>query len=947
MNFLLILEVFSLMILIEIANGRERHGLHQDSLFYKSEAFLDRQDYNLQNQRQNSKYSSWGNNDKKELRSRKQLSNRDKKPNIILIITDDQDIELGSMNFMPKTLRILGEGGAHFPNAYVTTPMCCPSRSSLLTGLYVHNHNVYTNNDNCSSPMWQQEHEPRTFATYLNNAGYRTAFFGKYLNDYNGSYIPPGWREWAGLIRNSRFYNYTVNINGNKIKHGNNYYQDYYPDLIANDSISFLRQSKQYFINKPVLMVLSFPSPHGPEDTAPPYQHLFQNITTHRTPSWNYAPNPDKQWLLRNTGKMEPLHIKFTDMLHTKRLQTLQSVDDAVDKLYKELKLIGELENTYIFYTSDHGYHLGQFGLVKGKSMPFEFDIRVPFYIRGPRVPTGVRIRDIVLNLDIAPTFLDIAGVQVPEHMDGKSILPLLKDAYNWVVSGHSHGEVKHKKSWRDTFLIERGVITPAMRKALKGQLSSPTQTKLTKDERLSVECQNEDFASPCKPFQKWECFHDGYRWRIRKCRLGYYSSLNGHSCTCSDTSDSEEILDSDKMTEVQKRSQLKAFSFKRQNKMDASEKRLQRRFLKEHVSKEFKPVFIGSRPRRDLSDHNEMQFDVDGIIQLSHLLDLTVNEYEDEMKFGYKNVLSVNSSNGTTRKKRDKILGNVMDYIYTQLLKSESQQAAISEGCIQFPNNSITCVDYVYKNPQVWRQKKEKLDQLIKELRQKLDELKGIRRHLKKSRPFPYDDLNGEKKLQNKHCKCLPDFKHQLDLEWKEEKDTIKSRQKKKEENVRKLERKQRRKLKFHNMTCNAEKMNCFTHDNNHWKTPPLWTYGPFCFCQNSNNNTYWCLRTINETHNFLYCEFITRFIVYYDLKADPYQLTNVIYKQDVAKIQQLHLQLHKLRKCKGARECTVRYRPDHHNRWRPSPVTTRNFRHWRRHQKWRPGLKKKQQIS
>ena len=109
----------------------------------------------------------------------------------------------------------------------------------------------------------------------------------------------------------------------------------------------------------------------------------------HRTPSWNHAPNGDKQWLLRNTQRMTPLLQDFTDLLNAKRLQTLQSVDEAVHQIYTELINLGELENTYIIYTSDHGYHLGQFGLAKGKAMPFETDVRVPFFIRGPNLPAG------------------------------------------------------------------------------------------------------------------------------------------------------------------------------------------------------------------------------------------------------------------------------------------------------------------------------------------------------------------------------------------------------------------------------------------------------------------------------------------------------------------------------------------------------------------------------
>ncbi|XP_049950406.1 extracellular sulfatase SULF-1 homolog isoform X1 [Schistocerca serialis cubense] len=1085
-----------------------------------------------------------------------QTPHKERRPNIILFLTDDQDVELGSLNFMPRTLRLLRDGGAEFRHAYVTTPMCCPSRSSLLTGMYVHNHHVYTNNDNCSSPQWQASHETRSFATYLSNAGYRTGYFGKYLNKYNGSYIPPGWREWAGLIMNSRYYNYSINLNGKRIKHGDDYHKDYYPDLIANDSVAFLRQSKQYFSRKPVMLVLSFPAPHGPEDSAPQFSHLFFNVTTHHTPAYDYAPNPDKQWILRVTPHMQPIHRRFTDMLMTKRLQTLQSVDEAVDKIYQELKALGELDNTYLVYTSDHGYHLGQFGLVKGKSFPFEFDVRVPFLVRGPGVQPGTVIDDIVLNLDLAPTFLDIAGVETPSHMDGRSFLRLLH-------RGPKHSKAsgaRRRFKWPDTFLIEssgRREIPEAARQedtlsttdairifshttempTLPPVLSSEVDDFLvnnsanvlplshesslleelpilarpdlqsdnrivpvvgnSKIERLALECQRPEMQAPCHLGQKWHCTADGNRWRKHKCKFqtSLAPRLSGKKCTC--------FTDSGHMF----------------THIESDDRRGQRQFTRAQLVRDMKTKMLPPvRQRRRVAPELRHQLILNAVD--SDTLNSLLAQYHTH-----------------TRRKRDTadtltdIMADIEDEISTlkesQGNNDNSHQDFYPGGCVRTSNGSVNCTNAVYEDPRAWRSSRKSIEERIRELKQELSVLKDIRRHLREKRPpqpsydvsnededdsetqtkedtttekddndyglpaihiqygegasvkkennnskpaarhkhhhgrgkkkqkpvteastlkspaehniesesgsesespgeSPFDenlfdenvkenenspgispntltthshesaelnftsekfntisqfafDLSSHRDVENRSIPALPEAeipsptkvdnpyktdtvvnnstgknvsttkstasagrsntpishpsqsRHQVfsgrptyvmthnkekhkcfcepegTMTRREEKEILKeARRKIKEERLRKKERKIRKKAKLIK-ECLSEKMNCFNHDNDHWKTAPLWNDGPFCFCMNANNNTYACLRTINATHNFLYCEFVTGLITFYNLRIDPFQQWNRVHSLNTSELSYLHDQLEKLKGCRGSAQCTV----------------------------------------
>lgn len=812
-----------------------------------------------------------------------------KRPNIILMMADDQDTELGSLQFMPKLNRYLREEGAEFKNGFVTTPMCCPSRSSILTGLYAHNHHVLTNNDNCSSTEWVQQHEPRSFAKYLNDAGYTTGYFGKYLNKYNGNHIPVGWDEWNGLVRNSRFYNYTLNVNGNKVRHGWDYAQDYFPDLITNDSLAFFRRAKQRQPNRPIMMVLSYPGPHGPEDSAPQYKDLFFNVTTHHTPAYDWAPNPDKQWILQVTDRMEPIHKKFTDVLMTKRLQTLQSIDEAIERLYHELDSLGELENSYIFYTSDHGYHLGQYGLVKGKAFPFDVDTKVPFLVKGPGIRGGSLFQQPVLNIDLAPTFLDIAGVSPPEHMDGKSIVPLFHESDDVTVDP--------EPSWRQAFLIERGKMTEDRFAKIRHTISHLANhsissngsaevpyRRLSRQELLAVECVKPKFQDPCQPDQRRKCVQKkNGNWKTISCQTTTLRSLlfskEHDSCNC-------------------------------------QEKRLQKKFIAKHVSRKLRhnKFVINNRSRRSTTALSDNVNDAD------HALKEIAAEEIDEVDIIMEDI-------------NDEI-ADLQESITNSSLTLSSSTGSLPGGtsgngngngapCSFVNKRQINCNSSVYTDKIAWRTSRAYVNEQIRQLRAQLGELKEIRSHLKAKRPnvyieYPADidmaDLDGdllqiegdlikpnnqqpEKPAHSRHCNCKSkrnrSLLRSLRRTRRQKIKMARLRQRLRRKMLRQ-KKKDKSKKKMEDSECSPdERLNCFSHNNEHWKTPPFWNDGSFCACTNSNTNTYSCVRNVNGTHNYLYCEFVSGLITYYNLKVDPYQLRNIYLTLSTEELNFMHHQL------------------------------------------------------
>jgi arylsulfatase A-like enzyme len=326
-----------------------------------------------------------------------------KRPNVMIILTDDQRADQ-TMDVMPKTRKWFGAQGTVFPNGYVTSPLCCPSRSTLMSGRYMHNHTVYDNGqDEKLDKKW-------TLARYLQDAGYTTAMTGKYLVGWPLKKAPPNYDRYALTLE--EYKNATFNVNGKMKK------VPYTTDFNAQITNTFIDGFEKNDA-RPWFMYVAPQAPHSDFIPSPKYA---------KAPVPPFVPSPafwdDKTDTppFMNAMTTSMAKAKF---FHDQSLRTLMSVDDMVDSIMRRLKADGELDNTLVIFTSDNGYQWGELGMW-GKGLPYTESIKVPFMVRWPgHVAAGARDDRMVSNVDLLPSILDAAGAQPPVvkyPFDGHSI---------------------------------------------------------------------------------------------------------------------------------------------------------------------------------------------------------------------------------------------------------------------------------------------------------------------------------------------------------------------------------------------------------------------------------------------------------------------------------------------------------------------------------------------
>ena len=357
--------------------------------------------------------------------------------NVVVVLTDDQDAR--TLGVMKGVRERLGGRGANFRRAFAVYPLCCPSRATLLTGQYPHNHGVLDNGG--PEGGVGAFDESVTLATALEEAGYRTGYIGKYLNGYSAraredpeAAIPPGWNRWFGMVDAGQ-YEWSMNANGIIRRFGREP-GDYQTDVLKRVGLDFIRRHGGED-RPPFFMFLGTNAPHAEKgrwfadrNPRPAKRHkgTFERLRLPDIPSFNEADVSDKPPFLQfppiTGGRRRELRDSYRG-----RLESLLAVDELVTDLLAELRNEGELRDTLFIFTSDNGFLLGEHRLER-KRLLYEESVRVPLLMRGPDVPRGVKRHELAGNIDLAPTIYDATGVNPPNSLepDGISLLNVVDD---------------------------------------------------------------------------------------------------------------------------------------------------------------------------------------------------------------------------------------------------------------------------------------------------------------------------------------------------------------------------------------------------------------------------------------------------------------------------------------------------------------------------------------
>jgi N-acetylglucosamine-6-sulfatase len=362
------------------------------------------------------------------------------RPNVVVIMTDDQ--AAGEMGAMPKTRRLLAGKGVSFERSYVSYPVCCPSRATFLTGQYAHNHGVMGLYPPTGGYGRFDKHN--ALPVWLRRSGYFTAHLGKFLNGYGDQQtadVPPGWSDWRATVDYSTYsmWGYTLNENGRLRTYGRPFSEKprwYQTDVMARKATSIIEARSG---RSPFFVSLNLLAPHHESRAiqrrtgqivrpAPRHRRAPVGLPA-RAASFNERDMSDKPGFIRRRMRaLRSRDVARIQRIAVQRRRALLAVDDAVAQVVRTLRRTGELDETYIVFTSDNGYMQGEHRIRSGKMLPYDPSTRVPLVIRGPGLPEGAVSRELVANVDLAPTLLDLADVSPGKPVDGRSLIPFARN---------------------------------------------------------------------------------------------------------------------------------------------------------------------------------------------------------------------------------------------------------------------------------------------------------------------------------------------------------------------------------------------------------------------------------------------------------------------------------------------------------------------------------------